>query len=359
MIKNDKVFNIIRYSNVWEDTDIALDGISIKTGQIGAVVCSGGDNVLAMLIKSPKKIYAFDVNKTQLYCTELKIAAIANLTLDETKCLLGVTDGERLGLYKQVCDNMSKDAQRYFDEHIDFIKKGIVHTGKFEHYFQLFRKYIIPTTSSKNNYSEFSKMDNLKTQKEFYVRKIDTRRFRILFKIFFGYKSMAKYGRDKAFFEHVDKNDVKNNSYDLKKKVEYGLFHTKNSENPYLDYIANNNFTHAFPLYLQPEYYKLIRANLDKLELVHGNLGDLPDLKYDFFYLSDIFEYMSDLEFGQNIETLKKRVKNGSKILYWNMQNRRYIRNDTFVLDENLSQKLFEQNKAWFYRDLLIYEVKK
>lgn len=359
MKNNDQVFSIIRYANVWEDTDIALNGLSIKAGQTGAVVCSGGDNVLAMLTKPPKKIYAFDVNKTQLYCTELKIAAIANLTLDETKCLLGVTDGGRLELYKRVRSDMTKNAQQYFDERIDLIKKGIIHTGKFEHYLQLFRKYVIPTTSSKKNYSDFSKMDNLKTQKEFYARKIDTRRFRILFKIFFGYKSMAKHGRDKAFFEHVDENDIKNNSVDLKKKVEYGLCHTRNAENPYLDYIVNNNFTHAFPLYLRPEYYETIRANLGKLELVYGNIDDLPALGYDFFYLSDIFEYMSDSEFKQNIEILKQRAKNGSRILYWNMQNRRYIYDDDFVLDEKLSRELFEKNKAWFYRDLLIYEVKK
>lgn len=359
MIKNDQVFKIIRYANVWEDTDIALSGLGIKTGQTGAAICSGGDNVLAMLTKNPKKIYAFDVNKTQLYCTELKVAAIAYLTLNETKCLLGVTNGERLKLYERVRSEISKDARKYFDEHIDLIKKGIIHTGKFEHYFQLFRKYIIPTTSSKKNYSVFSKMDDLKTQNDFYARKINTRRFRMLFKIFFGYKSMAKHGRDKIFFEHVDKKDVKNNGADLKKKVEYGLFHTKNAENPYLDYIANNNFTHAFPLYLRPEYYETIRANLDKLELVYGDIDDLPDLKYDFFYLSDIFEYMSDSEFKQNVEMLKQRAKKGSKILYWNMQNRRYIRDDGFVLNGKLSQELFEKNKAWFYRDLLIYEVKK
>lgn len=359
MIKSDQVFGIIRYANVWEDTDIALNGLDIKAEQTGAVVCSGGDNVLAMLTRSPKMIYAFDVNKTQIYCIELKIAAIANLTLDETKCLLGVTNGERLELYKRARGDMSKDAQKYFDEHINLIKEGVIHTGKFEHYFQLFRKYIIPTTSSKKNYSDFAKIDDLKTQKEFYARKINTRRFQMLFKAFFGYKSMARYGRDKVFFEYVDKNDVKNNGVDLKKKVEYGLFHTRNAENPYLDYIANNNFTHAFPWYLRPKYYKKIRANLNKLELVYGGLDDLPDLKYDFFYLSDIFEYMSDSEFEQNIEMLKQRAKNGSKILYWNMQNRRYIRDETFVLDEKLSRKFFEQNKAWFYRDLLIYEVKK
>lgn len=359
MKKNSQVFSFIRYANVWEDTDIALDGLDVKAGQVGAVICSGGDNVLAMLAKSPKKIYAFDINKTQLFCTELKIAAIRNLTIDETKCLLGVSDGNRSNLYIKIRKDISKGAQKYFDEHLELIERGIIHTGKFEHYFHLFRKYLVPLTSSKKNYRYFSEMDDLTMQKDYYLKKINTRRFRFLFKIFFGYKSMAKHGRDKSFFKYVDKDDVKNNGVDIKKRVEFGLFHTKNAANPYFDYIANNNFTHAFPQYLRPEYYEKIRSNLDKIELVYGGLNDLPTLKFDFFYLSDIFEYMSEKEFLLNIETIKQCVKNGSRILYWNMQNRRYIEDKNLVLNEKQSRELFKKNKSWFYRDLLIYEVKK
>ena len=359
MAKDNQVFNFIRYANVWEDADIALSGLEVKTDQTGAVVCSGGDIALAMLAKSPKKIYAFDINKTQLYCTELKIAAISCLSLDEVRCLLGVTTGNRMKLYEVVRNKMSKEAQEYFDEHVNLVKRGVIHVGKFEHYFHLFHKYIIPMTSSKKNYNHFSKMDNLARQKDYYMKKINTRRFRILFKIFFGYKSMAKHGRDESFFEHVDKDDVKNNSIDLKRKVEFGLTHTKNNTNPYFDYIANGNFTHAFPLYLRPEYFEKIRANLDKLELVYGDVNSLPDPKYDFIYLSDIFEYMSDKEFMQNVEKIKRLTKDGGRILYWNMQNRRYIKENNFVLDEEESQRLFKENKAWFYRDLLIYGVKK
>ena len=358
-MSNKADFTFIRYANVWEDTDIALNGLNIKRGQTGAVICSGGDNALAMLAREPKKIYAFDLNPTQLYCAELKIAAIKNFSLHETKILLGVSPGNRIELYNRIKGDLSRTARRYFDEHLDIIKTGIIHTGKFEHYFQLFRKYVITTTSSRKNYREFSKMDDLAKQADFYKRKINTRRFRALFKLFFGYKMMSKLGRDKNFYNYVDKDDKKANGADIKERVEYGLTHIKNSENPYFDYIANNNFTHAFPQYLREEYYEKIRANLDKIELVQGTLDELPATKLDFFYLSDIFEYMSEAEFTQSISRLSARAKKGSRVLFWNMQNRRYIDNDSFVLNKELSEKLYSQNKSWFYRDLLIYEVQK
>lgn len=359
MAKDSSVFGFIRYANVWEDTDVAICGLGIKAEQTGAVVCSGGDNVLAMLAFDPSKIYAFDINKTQLFVLELKMAAMRSLELFETRTLLGVEEGERVELYRRVRGDMSREARKYFDEHLELIEKGIIHAGKFEHYFQLFRKYIIPLTSSKKNYVAFSRMKNTKAQKDFYERKINTWRFRALFRVFFGAKSMAKNGRDKTFFKYVDANDVKTNGTDLKKKVEFGLFHTQNAENPYFDYIANGNFTHAFPQYLRPEYYEKVRDNLDKVELVYGGVNNLPNMKFDFCYLSDIFEYMSEAEFLKNVEKVKRRVKKGGRILYWNMQNRRYIKDDGFVFDEELSRKLFRENKTWFYRDLLIYEVRK
>ena len=68
---------------------------------------------------------------------------------------------------------------------------------------------------------------------------------------------------------------------------------------------------------------------------------------------------MSEEDFLSNIDHIKKHAKNGSTILYWNMQNRRYIKDKDFVLDEELSRDLFKANKAWFYRDLLIYRMQK
>ena len=82
-------FNFIRYANCWEDANLLLDVLDIEK-KTGLSVLSGGDNTLAMLIKNPKKIVAFDINKTQIHLFNLKKAGFKNLDYDELIDLLGI-----------------------------------------------------------------------------------------------------------------------------------------------------------------------------------------------------------------------------------------------------------------------------
>ena len=84
-------------------------------------------------------------------------------------------------------------------------------------------------------------------------------------------------------------------------------------------------------------------------EHVHG------EIKADFFNLSDIFEYMSTFDFRRNTAVLRKMANPFSAVVYYNMQNKRYINDPAFELDEDLSRILYRQNQSFFYRDFLIY----
>ena len=82
-MKTRDKFSFIRYSNCWEDSKILLEALQIKEGEVGLSIAGGGDNTLALLLANPEKIYAFDVNKTQLYLIKLKMTAIEKLSYDE------------------------------------------------------------------------------------------------------------------------------------------------------------------------------------------------------------------------------------------------------------------------------------
>ena len=161
MIMNkDKKFSFIRYSNCWEDTDILLDALNIGENETGLSIASAGDNTLAMLIKNPVRVYAFDINKTQLYCLELKIACFKNLTYEETLSFLGVGRCDRISVYKRLEGSLTPEARRYFEKNMKLIKKGIIHTGKFESFFWVFRNFVIPVVCGQKKFSAFAKTDD-------------------------------------------------------------------------------------------------------------------------------------------------------------------------------------------------------
>ncbi len=355
-MNSDKKFSFIRYANCWEDSEILLKALDIKKGEVGLSIASAGDNTLAMLLCEPQKIYAFDLNETQLFCMELKMAAFKNLEYNDTLEFLGVhKSNDRLKLYDAVKGDISQKAREYFDKNISIIKRGIIHTGKFENYFHLFRKYVALLFCSKKKLAEFCSLQSLEEQKIFYNKHINNRRLNFIFNLYFGSSVMGALGRDKSFYDYVD--DKQNSGLRIKKRFEYGVYNTQNKTNPYLNYILRNNFTsEALPLYLREENYSVIRNNLDRVELLNSDLMSLSDMKFDFFNLSDIFEYMSDEAFAQNVAKLGEISNIGARVAYWNMQSTRYISDEKWVLDEALSKNLFRQDRAYFYRDFLVYQ---
>ncbi len=347
-------FSFIRYSNCWEDTDILLNALDIRKGETGISIASAGDNTLAMLLKEPERIYAFDLNPTQLYCCELKMSCFRCLSYRETLVFLGVIRGERVPLYSRVREAISEQARDYFDSHIEIIEQGVIHCGRFENFFRIFRNYVIPMFSSREEFRSFVRMDNLQQQIDFYNEHINNHRLRAMFRIYFGYKVMGRLGRDSSFYDHVE--DKEHSGSDIRSRFEFGISHAVNAFNPYFNYIVCGGYTpQCLPLYLRRENFDVIRRNLDRITLVQGDLSSLPCDNVDFANLSDIFEYMSDEEFGEESARLHKLLSAGGRVAYWNMQNRRYIGNELLQCDWQLSDSLFEQNNSWFYRDFLLY----
>ena len=347
-------FDFIRYANCWEDPDNLLKSLNIKGGS-GVSVLSAGDNTLALLTGDPAHITAIDVNPTQIHLFNLKKAGFQALGYDDLLRLLGVTKSKNAyALFLTLENRMDREAFEYFRGRREYFDKGIINIGKFERYFQIFRGKIIPLFSSKRRFEQFSEMDDIDEQARFYNKYINNRRFKAVFNAFFGFRTMGKLGRDKHFYDYVE--DKEDSGANIKKVTDYALTHVPNRDNPYANYIFLNRYPQrALPLYLRRESYPVIRERLDRIEV---RLGDLESLsgKYDFFNLSDIFEYMSDGEFVRNTAQLCKLSNDGARAAYYNMQNKRYFSDSRLSLQTELSEQLTKQNRAFFYRDFLVYE---
>lgn len=350
-------FNFVRYANCWEDANILLDALEIEN-KVGLSVLSGGDNTLAMLIKEPKKIVAFDINETQIHLYNLKKAGFQYLSYDDMISLLGVYDTSKsYDLFLGLEGKMDQGAFRYFMEHSELVKKGVVNIGKFEGYFRMFKKYVIPLFATRKQISKLVSFKDVEEQREYYEKVINNRRLNLIFNAFFGFRVMGKFGRDKSFYENVE--DKKSSGQTFREHFDYGVTHVANYDNPYINYILTNRFDkHCLPLYLREENFDLIRERIGRIEVRRTDLMGI-DGKYDFFNLSDIFEYMDDDAFRENCEKLESLAKKNSKIAYYNMQGKRYLDENCFELLERESHEYTKKMQAYFYNEFLLYRTKK
>ena len=344
----------IRYSNCFEDADTLLYAAAGKTGN-ALSIASAGDNSLALLTTDISKLYVFDINPAQLYLTKLKFTAIGELEYEEVLTLLGVLEGDIKGVYKKLEPYLDSETKKYFSDNQKLIyKTKLIHAGRFEHYFQIFRKIILPISQSKKNVNTFMNMDKIEEQRPFYMKKINNRRWQFVIKRFFSEKTLARIGRDKDCFKYTNGGLSKM----IIDRFLLCIDHVLNKQNPYLQYAVNNRFT-CLPAYLKKENFNKIKSNVHKAVFILGDLNTVAaaKIKFDFFNLSDIFEYMSKQQASENEYLVADMANDGAVAVFWNMMvDRQFESNDFCAID---TSDIHKREKAYFYQALRIYTFSK
>src|SRR3989344_4631170 len=117
----------ILYSMCWEDPGVLLEALNISRKDKVLSICSGGENIFALLLKDPKKIVAIDISKEQIYLTRLKAVAIQNLGFDEFIQFLGFKKCEDMGaLFEKLKRSLDEEDLIYWTSSIDKIKLGVI-----------------------------------------------------------------------------------------------------------------------------------------------------------------------------------------------------------------------------------------
>jgi len=353
-------FEIVRYANAWEDPEILLDALAPGPGSNCLSIASAGDNSLALLARDPALVVAVDISAVQIACVEIRRAAYRALDHDGFLGFLGFRPGDddRWETYRALREQLSPDARRYWDGNAATIRDGIIHAGKFEHYFALFRNRVLPLVHGRRDVAELLRPKPIEERRTFYRRRWDTWRWRLIFNIFFSRFVMGRMGRDPEFFRYVEGSVAKR----ILARVEYALTELPTHDNPFINYILTGSFGQALPFYARRENFATIRDNLERLELVHGDVGDALrrfDLRFDAWNLSDIFEYMERDLFLSVASEILGRCGDGARIAYWNMLVPRRISGEfphaARYLRER-SEELFMNDRAFFYQAFHIDE---
>lgn len=354
-------FDLIRYAQVWEDAEILLEGLKIKENDNVLSIASSGENALSLLIYNPNKVYAIDLNMTQIACTELKKISYKFLDYEECMGFIGVFENKnRLEIYNKIKENLSSNTKEYFDNNLEIIEKGVIHCGKFENYFHIFCNKILPLVHTRKVRDELLQKKTREERIEFYNKKWNNLRWNILFRLFFSRTVMGKLGRDKAFFRYVNVNVPEH----ILQRTKYAFTELDTSENSYLYYIFNAKYDKVLPVAYRKENFWKIKNNIDKLILLSESVEtflERDDIDYISKYnLSDIFEYMDDSQMCKIIEKIFTKSASGTRIAYWNMladkRASKYFENLDYK--EKESEELFKKDKAFFYSKFIIEEIK-
>ena len=354
-------FDLIRYANCWEDAGILGEALKPSPGKRILSIASGGDNVLA-LAAAGAEVVAADLSRAQLACCELKMAAIRRFDHADTLAFLGLRPSTmRVDRFAELRRGLSQSGRDYWDTHQDAVERGIVHAGRFETYFQVFRRRLLPLVHGRRTVAQLLMSKDGTARLRFYNAVWNNWRWRFLFRIFFSRFTMGRLGRDPEFFRYVEGSV----SDRILTRVCHALTVLPTHTNPYLDYILTGNFTTALPPYLEPDLYPALRAGLDRITLHQGLIQEAGQAHrrggFDGFNLSDIFEYLDEPTSTEVYGALLAMARPGARFAYWNMLVPRacpkpFLQKVRPLPD--LAASLLHKDRAFFYSAFVVDEVK-
>lgn len=379
-VKENRVdFSLIRYSQCWEDTEVLLESLNIQENDICFGILSAGDNVFSMLAENPKKVVALDISFPQIALAKLKKEVFNSLSYEEMLEFMGVIKSDkRVETYDRIRENLDKEVKEYWDFNKEAIQKGIIHAGKFEKFFKIFREKILPFVHSKKRIEKLLEKKSRQERIEYYDKYWNNFRWKLMFKLFFSKYIVGKLGRDKEFFRYAEKNI----SEEMKERSRYALCEQNPYENPYINYILTGNYRKdCLPYFLRKENFDKIIKNLHKVEILQSSVEeylDQIDFKIDKFNLSDIFEYMSAENYSKLMEKIYDNAENNALLAYWNLIVERnsekldYKKTDSEIAVtgketnvngkkyermKELDRKLHEKDMTFFYTDFVVEKV--
>ena len=337
-----------------------MEGLNPGSNDRILSIGSAGDNSFSLLSKGPEAVIIYDIFLPQLHLIELKKTAFISFDYQEFISFLGFSDSQdRIQQFnKKIKSLLSSEAKEFWIHNIPLIEKGIIHGGKLESYFSLYRKYILPFMASKEDIEYFFAGPKNQSDLTAYQVKLSNPFFKLLLKIFFSKPVLRAVGRNPAFFKEVQVNISKY----LFEKIAGFILDPKSYQNYYMHYIAKGQFGNTLPHYARKENFDFIKSNIHKLTMRHGNLLSAPKEEEGITLInaSDIFEYIPIHEFKSFGELLNSHCPALSKIAYWNFVVDRMLSNvwpGYFNYLKDLSTTLSNHDKLFFYKRFILETV--
>ena len=353
-------FDAIRYAQLWEDGEILCRALGPRPGTTLVSIGSAGDNALSMLTLEPARVIAADLSAAQLSAIRLRLAAWPLLSREELLELMGSCASARRGvLLDRVLAKCDSDTAARWDAlRDDVIAYGAGGVGKFERYFRIFRRWLLPLAHGEATVVDVFAARDAEARRVFLETRWNNRRWRWLLAGFFSKRAMGLLGRDPAFFDHVEGSA----SDHVARRIAHAFVANDPRDNPYLHWILRGNHGEALPHCYWPENHALIRDRIDRVELFHGPIEDVAAREADVagWNLSDIFEYMSESGAEACYRALVAASQPGARLVYWNMMVPRAmppsLAGDVRPLPD-VAEPLASADRAFFYRAFHIDEV--
>jgi len=372
-------FDRLVYTQIWEDPQIDIEALEIKSTDHMLTIASGGCNALTYLLEHPAKISVVDLNHAHIALIQLKCAAIKTLESHEDFYrFFGVAkSSSNVRIYNNIIRQQLDETSRAYWEHATFGFKRIQMFAKGFYKFGLLGQIIgVIHLGAKLHGVKLSDLLLQKTVEkqaqwfDQHVAKIFDNR--LVSKICSSPYALYNLGIPPSQHMVLCNNIPSNMSEILKQRARHLATVAPISEN----YFAWQAFARKYdesargpiPAYLKRENYVTLRASLDKLEVEHNNIRDkltqLGAQSVDIVNLLDAQDWMSPQEIVALWQAIDKAARPGARVVFRTAGEYSPLKSSftpelaqRWVRDDVLSDRLGPQDRSGIYGAFHLYRL--
>lgn len=355
----------INYSQCWEDPQVLAEALSISPDDHVLSITSGGDNTLALILEGPQEVVSIDLNPAQNHLLELKMGAAKSLDYQEYLEFLGIKEStRRTALFEKVSRNMPATTKAWWLRHLDLVRRGAVHCGRFERFTAWFARSLLPLVHSTKTISRLLSCRTVDEQKILYRGEWDSRRWRFFFGLASNRLMLKRYARQRGMFTYAGEGTVADV---YRQRLERHLASVPLQGNFFLRYSLTGTYGDALPPYLAEMGYTGLRSvpgpslaitTNDLLSYLHS----VPADTFSKFNLSDIFEALSPSDSDALWEEIFRTAKHDAVVAYWNnLVQRSYPTHlsSRILTDDEQVAKLRAKDRVFFYDSFHVHTIRK
>ena len=366
------------YNQIWEDPRVDLEALKLDKTSRMLTIASGGCNTVTYLQKQPAAIYAVDINRSHIYLTRLKLAAVKSLpSYGDFFNFFGCADSSvnTTNYYQYICHNLD-EATRTFWEGGSWLRTKVIgprieyFTNNFYNYAKLGYLLRFCHKLAKLVRRDPAKLLQAKTLEE------QERVFNETIAPFLDNKLIQLIGKQPLilFSLGIPPRQLEALRKDMSGDWDVICLYRERLKRLTCDFpIADNYFTWqalsrgydrssrlAIPDYLKEENYTLIRDNAHVVTTavtpVTAFLKQQPKHSLDRFVLLDAQDWMEREQLEELWREIARVGKPGTRISPIETALPENLRKQ-FVYEEERSRELHKQDRSAIYGGFHIYHI--
>ena len=319
--REDRLF----FAQVREDPRAEITALAPTGSDRVVVVSSGGCTALSLLAVGAGEVHAVDLNITQNHIVELKHAAVSRLSrVNAIRFLGGIPSsaGERVATYVALRDDLTPQAQAYWDGRSDAIGKGVLRAGVSERFIRLVAWVVTHLVQTPLRVRRMLASHSIKAQRELFAKEWDGVRWRLLFNVLLNRWVMSR-AHDPAFFEHAQLNSFAEH---FRRLADHSLCDIPTIDNYFLHEMLTGRYPverlNGVPPYLSCAGARAIAEGRGSMLLVDAAMTDhlrsLPARSVNCFALSNICEWMTPEEIRALFHEVERTAAPGARVVVRN-----------------------------------------